>query len=114
MHFAVYCLDRADSHETRCDHRATHRAYIDTQLNKIFFSGPLLADDGVRQPGTLFILSVESRAQAEAFLAQEPYFKAGVFERVTILRMRKGRFRPENLCEEQEAALRFELPTSGP
>jgi uncharacterized protein len=101
----------------RCEHRATHRAYIDTQLDKIFFSGPLLADDGIRQLGTLFILSVESRPQAETFLAAEPYYRAGVFANVTILRMRKGRFRPENLCEEKEAPLRFELPpheSSGP
>jgi len=113
MHFAVYCLDRPDSHEMRCDYRATHRDYLDTQLHRIFFSGPLLADDGVRQLGTLFILSVESRAEAEDFLAREPYHSAGVFENVTILRMRKGRFRPENLCEEKEAPLRFELPGAG-
>jgi len=114
MHYAVYCLDRPDSHEMRCDHRATHRAYIDTQLHRIFFSGALLGDDGVRQLGTLFILSVASRAEAEEFLAREPYHNAGVFEKVTIQRMRKGRFRPENLCEEQEAPLRFELPNGRP
>ena len=45
MHFAIYCVDRPDSHEMRCDHRAAHRAYLDTQLHRIFFSGPLLADD---------------------------------------------------------------------
>jgi uncharacterized protein len=110
MHFAVYCLDRPNSHETRNDNRAEHRAYIDMRLDSIFFSGPLLADDGVRQLGSLFILSVESRVEAEEFIAREPYNTAGVFETVSIFRMRKGRFRPENVCEEKEAPLKFELP----
>jgi uncharacterized protein len=110
MHYAVYCIDRPDSHEMRCDNRVRHRAYLNTQLDRIFFSGPLLADDGIRQVGSLFILSVSSRADAEDFVAQEPYNNAGIFETVTILRMRKGRFRPENLCEETEAPIRFALP----
>src|SRR4051794_6489978 len=90
MHYAVYCLDRPDSHELRFDHPATQRAYPHTQLHRIFCSGPLLADDGIRQVGTLFILSLASRAEAEDFLAQEPYRNAGVFESFTVLRMRKG------------------------
>ena len=113
MHYAVYCLDRQDSHEMRGEHRAMHRAYLDTQLHRIFFSGPLLADDGIRQLGSLFVLKVASRAEAEDFLAGEPYNKAGIFANVTILRMRKGRFRPEKVCEEREAPLKFELPDQG-
>jgi uncharacterized protein YciI len=94
----------------RCDHRADHRAYLNTQLDRIFFSGPLLADDGIRQLGSLFILNVESRAEAEDFIAHDPYNNAGIFETVSIFRMRKGRYRPENLHEEKEAPLRFDLP----
>lgn len=109
MHYAVYCLDRPDSHEARCAFRAKHRAYLDTQLQRIFFSGPLLADDGVRQTGSMFILNVAGRAEAEGFIAHEPYYIAGIFESVTVHRMRMGRFRPDNLCEEAPAPLRFDL-----
>ena len=108
MHYAVYCIDKPDSFEMRNDYRAEHRDYLNSQLDRIFFSGPLLADDGILQLGSLFILSVASRADAEDFIGREPYNRVGVFETVTILRMRKGRYQPQNLCEEQEAPLRFD------
>ncbi|QLH13023.1 YciI family protein [Paracoccus pantotrophus] len=108
MHFAVYCLDHDDTVELRNDHRAVHRAYLDTQAARIFFSGPLLADDGKLQLGSLFILSVGSRAEAEDFIGNEPYNNAGIFKSVRILRMRKGRYDPEKVCHEAEAPLRFD------
>lgn len=107
MHFAVYCTDNENTFELRNKHRVEHREYLNTQLHRIFFSGPLLADDGILQIGSLFILSVDGRAEAQDFLNHEPYSNAGIFASVKIIRMRKGRFQPDNLCEEQEAPLRF-------
>jgi uncharacterized protein YciI len=48
-------------------------------------AGPFLADDGETMIGTLLILDVASRADAEAFATNDPYHKAGLFESVEVL-----------------------------
>jgi hypothetical protein len=42
----------------------------------------------------VLIINVPSRAAAEAFSADEPLRKAGVFKSVTITRMRRGQWNP--------------------
>ena len=67
---------------------------LDLFRDKIFFSGPLQSDDAVTAYGSLFILNVESRAEAEAYIYNEVFYKAGIFASVKIFRMRKGRYNP--------------------
>jgi uncharacterized protein len=94
MLWSVHCFDHPGTAEKRDRLRAIHRAHLDAYGNKIFFSGPLLADDTDEQIGSLFVLAVGSREEAQAFIDPEPFNQGGVFERVQIFRMRKGRFNP--------------------
>ena len=41
-------------------------------------SGSLRADDGVTRTGSLLVLDVATRAEAEAFFANDPATKAGL------------------------------------
>lgn len=97
MLWAVYCVDVPNSRPIRDEHRVAHRLYLNTYLDRIFFSGPLWDDEAFDQVGTIFLIDLESRAAVEAFLADEPYTQEGVFETVTVARMTKGKFNPE-LC----------------
>ena len=94
--YSVYCLDAENSAPLRDQHRAKHREYLDQWNDKLFFSGPLLddADESV-QLGSLFILRVKDRAEAEAYIYNEVFYKTGVFAKVSIVRMRKGRYNPD-------------------
>ncbi len=95
MLWAVHCIDRADTAAAREEHLVVHRAYLDTMQDKIFFSGPLQNDDASASLGSLFILNVKDRAEAQDFAANEPFNMNGIFQSVTITRMRKGRFNPD-------------------
>ncbi len=95
MLWAVYCVDRADTAEARAEHLAVHREYLDIFKPKIFFSGPLQNDDASVALGSLFILNVPDRDGAEDFISNEPFYKAGLFEKIIIYRMRKGRYNPD-------------------
>ena len=44
---------------------------------------------------SVLIINVGSREEAERFSANEPFRKAGLFERVEISRMRRGQWNPE-------------------
>lgn len=92
MFWAIYCIDKPDTKATRDEHLAVHREYLDEHKDKIFFSGPLQTDDASMNHGSLFIVKVPSRADAEAFAAYEPFNKNGVFESVRITRIRQGRY----------------------
>ena len=95
MLWAVLCIDRPHSTEARDELRMVHRQYLNAKGQGIFFSGPLLGDDAGEQIGSLFVLNVAARAEAQAFIDAEPFNNAGVFARVEIYRMRKGRFNPD-------------------
>ena len=52
--------------------------------------GPLLDDGGERTIGSLILLDVTNKTDAEAFWAGEPFNRAGVYETVTMERWRFG------------------------
>jgi uncharacterized protein len=94
MLWAVYCIDNADTEALRAEHLVVHRKYLDEWNTRIFFSGPLQSDDAKTSLGSLFILNVKDRAEAELYANSEPFNKNGVYKSVTIHRMRKGRYSP--------------------
>jgi uncharacterized protein len=95
MLYSVYCLDHPGTEQLRDKHRTAHRAYLDVWKEKIFLSGPLLDDhDDNLQLGSLFILKVRDKAEAEDYIYNEVFYKAGVFASVSIVRMRQGRYNP--------------------
>ena len=95
MLWVIHCLDGSDTAAAREEHLVVHRAYLDTMRTKIFFSGPLQNDDASASLGSLFILNVKDRDEAQAFADNEPFHRNGIFRSVTITRMRKGRYNPE-------------------
>lgn len=94
MLYAAYCIDNPDTVALREEHLKVHREYLDKHADKIFFSGPLQTDDASASVGSLFILNVRDRSEAQAFVDNETFNNNGVFRAVTITRMRKGRFNP--------------------
>jgi uncharacterized protein len=83
MHFAIACKDKAGALPLRQANRPDHLAYLEAAGAKLCLAGPLLDADG--QPlGSLLVVDVADPAAAEAFAADDPYAKAGVFAEVTI------------------------------
>jgi uncharacterized protein YciI len=94
MLYSVYCQDKDDTAALREEHLVAHRAHLDAWSDTIFFSGPLQSDDASMAYGSLFILNVKDRAEAERFIHTETFYSNGIFASVTIRRMRKGRYNP--------------------
>ena len=84
MHFIIHCLDRPDSPEKRRVHFDAHKAHIAASQVKVVISGPLLADDNETPVGSCFLVEAESLAQVEAFNRNDPFFKADVWDRISI------------------------------
>lgn len=68
--------DKPESFELRAATRPAHLEYL--AGFEIEAGGPLLDDEG-RMCGSLLILDLPDRAAADAFVADDPYTRAGLF-----------------------------------
>jgi uncharacterized protein len=77
-------LDRPDGAELRQRVRPAHKAYLSQVAERIAFAGPLTHDDGVTMIGSLLAIDFDSRDAARAWLAEEPFTRAGLYAGVEI------------------------------
>lgn len=95
MLYIIYQIDGPGGEEIRAATREAHFAYLDAHEDILVLGGALLAEDGKTRTGSVLIVNVEGRAEADAFSENEPFRKAGLFERVEISHMRKGQWNPD-------------------
>ncbi len=84
MYFIVYCIDKPDHGHLRTENRPAHLDYLNRHRDNLYTAGPTLDEDGETMTGSLLIVDFPDRAAVEAFAADEPYARAGLFERVDI------------------------------
>jgi uncharacterized protein YciI len=72
--------------EVRAAKMENHKAYLRASADRLRFSGPMLAEDGVTTLGGLSILDAPDRAAALAWKAAEPFDAAGGFSDTQITR----------------------------
>jgi len=84
MAFLVLCVDKPDGLALRKRTRAVHLEYMIRHKAWVVFGGPLTSDEGDRTVGSLMVVDFPDRPTVEAFLRDEPYTRAGLFESVII------------------------------
>ncbi|OAN48211.1 hypothetical protein A6A04_05240 [Paramagnetospirillum marisnigri] len=87
--FAVHCKDKPGHLQVRLDNRAAHLEFIKAHIDKVVLAGPLQTEDRQGMVGSLLVIDFPDRASLDAFLAADPYAKAGLFESVTITPFKK-------------------------
>jgi uncharacterized protein YciI len=93
--YLIYQEDRPDGAKLRAATRDAHLAYLERHKGIVVLGGATLAEDGATRTGSVLIINVPDRKAAEAFSADEPFRKAGLFRIVKISRMRRGQWNPE-------------------
>ncbi len=102
MLFICYNVDKPNSAGLRENLRDAHFEYLHKHEDKLVLGGALLGEDGKTRTGSVFVINVRSKAEAEAFSAAEPFRKGGLFQRTEISHMRKGQFFPANAPKTAE------------
>lgn len=95
MLFIIYQEDGPESAALRAEHRPVHFAYLEKHKDILVLGGAMLGDDGETRTGSVLIINVPSRAEADRFSENEPLRKAGTFKSVKISRMRRGQWNPD-------------------
>jgi len=74
-----FLIDKPGRGELRLRVRPEHKAYLAAVADRIAFAGPLVGDDGETMIGSLLAIDFDSREAAQAWLAGEPFTRAGVY-----------------------------------
>ncbi len=92
MPYAIQTKDKAGSSQIRADNRAVHIEYLTANKSLLLAAGALIEDDGTGGNGGLLIVDTDDRKEAQRFIDNDPFTKAGLFEKVTVTRWRKAFF----------------------
>lgn len=84
MLYVLFCEDKPDSQALRLATRDAHLAFVTTHAAAVRLAGPMLSDDGEQMLGSLFIVEAQSIADVQKLNRDDPYTKAGLWERVII------------------------------
>lgn len=83
MLYCLICTDKPESLPLRLANRDAHIKYwLDSGL--IRAGGPFTSDDGASMNGSLLVIEVENRAEAEKWVKNDPYNLAGLFASVEL------------------------------
>lgn len=82
--FILNARDKAGALDIRMANRPAHLEWAGQFADKICMAGPVYAEDGETFAGSVFVMQMESLAEVEAWAAEDPYAKAGLFETVEI------------------------------
>jgi uncharacterized protein len=97
MPYAIITKDKPNSLALRESVRAEHLDYLTRHKARLLAAGAQTADDGSGGYGGVILLDTEDRAEAEAFIRDDPFTKAGLFDMVQVTRWRKAFFAGERL-----------------
>lgn len=83
--FLINARDKTDSLDVRLATRAEHLEWAGASIGRILMAGPVFADDGSTMAGSTFVIEADGLAEAKAWAEQDPYKKAGLFDRVEVI-----------------------------
>lgn len=102
MLYIINAFDKPGMAETVAATLDAHRHYLHESEKALILAGGMLDESGKQRRGSVYLINVPNRAAAEAWLAAEPFHKAGIFASVSLERMRKGHWHPENAPKTAE------------
>lgn len=83
--FLVNARDKANSSDLRKATRQAHLEWAGESRHKIAMAGPVLTDDGETMIGSTFVIEFDTLDEVKAWAAEDPYAKAGLFDRTEII-----------------------------
>lgn len=84
MIYIFRLLDKPEGAALRQRVRPEHKAYLAAVADRIAFAGPLTHEDGVAMIGSLLAIDFPNREAAQAWLAAEPFTRAGLYASVEV------------------------------
>ena len=90
MAYMIATYDKPGHEHVRDAVRASHLEFLEANVDKVIAGGGFWNDEGTSVIGGLILLDVDSRAEAEAFIAKDPFSSADLFARIDFVRWRQS------------------------
>lgn len=90
MPYIIETWDHPNSLSLRALHRQTHLEFLAQNAKLLLACGAKLTDDGVDIGGGLYVVALEDKDEARLFIEADPFFAAGLFQKIAITRWRKA------------------------
>jgi len=97
MPYAIITRDKPNSLRLRNDTRKEHLEYLTANQDKLLAAGAQVDEEGQGGYGGIIIVDTEERAEAERFIQNDPFTKAGLFAGIEVVRWRKAFFDKQRL-----------------
>ncbi|MDR5654812.1 YciI family protein [Ruixingdingia sedimenti] len=88
MPYMIFTQDVEQGAEIRKQHLDAHLAYLEGRVEILIASGGLLNEEP-RAIGAVILINVDTREEAEDFVHNDPFYKAGLFKTLVIQRWRQ-------------------------
>jgi uncharacterized protein len=95
--YVIITKDKPNALALRNEVRAVHIDYLTANQHRLLAAGAQIEDDGSGGSGGVIIVDTDDRKEAEEFIANDPFTKAGLFSDIKVTRWRKAFFNYERL-----------------
>ncbi|MDQ0984610.1 YciI family protein [Streptomyces sp. V2I9] len=85
MPFYVYAQDQPEVADQLMELCEEHWSYMDRFDGRLILRGPTVSDDGEEHTGSVHVVDLAGRAEAERFAREEPFRKAGLYRDLTVV-----------------------------
>lgn len=99
MPFFIQTFDKEGAVELRAEHRMEHLRYLDDTKDALLACGAKFDEETGNAKGGVYLVDVETREEAEAYIANDPFSKVGLFSDVQIEYWRKAFFDRQRFVE---------------
>ncbi|MGB3289892.1 MAG: YciI family protein [Burkholderiaceae bacterium] len=90
MPYLIETFDKPNTLALRQALRDKHLDFLKENKKLLLACGAKLEDDGTGGSGSVYIVDLETRKEAEDFVNSDPFAVGGLFERMTVTRWRKA------------------------
>lgn len=90
MPYIIETFDKPDHQAVRQAHRPAHLEFLERNAQLLLVCGAKLQDDGSDKGGGLYVVDLDTREAAQAFIESDPFYQAQLFAEVRITRWRKA------------------------
>ncbi|MFF5773772.1 YciI family protein [Streptomyces californicus] len=85
MPFYVYAQDQPGVADQLMELCEEHWSYMDEFDDRLILRGPTVSDDGEEHTGSVHVVDLADRAEAERFARDEPFWKAGLYRDLLVV-----------------------------
>ena len=90
MPYIIETFDKPQHQAVRQQHRPAHLDFLAQSAQLLLACGAKLHDDGSDMGGGLYVVNLDTREAAQAFIESDPFYQADLFAEVRITRWRKA------------------------